>query len=98
MAYLACSWGYLFQLAMLDASNVRQLGVNGGPANFSTPFSFQDPDLNADFYSYSAFALANNNRSAMLDADILTNVSQHVFTTFFQNFICLNNSYHGFWA
>jgi hypothetical protein len=87
-------------MALLEASNIQDfITAIGGVNNIdSTPFSFLERDLYADFYSYSSLALANYNRSALLDDQTLMNISQKVFSTFFQSFISLDNGYDGYWA
>lgn len=49
-------------------------------------YNFRLPGLNADFMSYTALALAHNNVSALLDPNLLGNVSSAVFSLFFKNF------------
>jgi hypothetical protein len=89
------SWGYLFQMALLEVSSVRS---SGGFWTDTSPLSFLQSGLYADLYSYSALMLANNNGSSLLDAELLTKTSQYVFSNFFQWFISLPNDYDGYWA
>lgn len=98
------SWGYLFQLALLQACNVQGF-VTGEGDYFSdgipgaTPFSFIEPDLYSDPYSYAALALVNYNRTSLLNATTLTTVTQRVFSTFFQWFVSSKSGYTGdYWA
>ena len=53
-------------------------------------FNFRQKGLNADFMSYSALALMNNDVEALLDPKTLYNVSDRVFATFFQRFVADN--------
>jgi hypothetical protein len=89
------SWGYLFQMALLEVSSVQ---YHGGYWSNQSPLSFLQSDLYADLYSYSALMLSNNNRSSLLDAGQLTKTSQQVFSNLFQWFISLPNDYDGYWA
>lgn len=98
------SWGYLFQLALLQACNVQgyvtgtgdKLG-EGIPG--ATPFSFIEPDLYSDPYSYAALSLVEYNRTALLNVDTLTSITQQVFSTFFEWFASSHSGYTGeYWA
>lgn len=70
----------------------------GAPSDGQAAFSFQLDDLYSDFYSYASLALANYDRESLLDPQLLANVSDKVFSTFYQNFISLNNGFDGQWA
>jgi hypothetical protein len=48
--------------------------------------------LNVDFMSYAAYAQVGFDPTALLDADVLVNTSQKVFSTFFQHFVISNMS------
>ena len=54
---------------------------------YDRTFNFRQTGLNADFMSYSALALQDNDIEALLDAQILYETSNHVFGTFFQHFV-----------
>jgi hypothetical protein len=71
---------------------------NFGSTSEEGAFSFQEEDLYSDFYSYASLALADYNREALLDADLLANISNKVFSTFLQAFVSLPNGYDGYWA
>ena len=98
------SWGYLFQLALLQACNVQGFVTgtgdrirNGIPG--PTPFSFIETDLYSDPYSYASLALVEYNRQALLQATTLTNVTQRVFSTFFQWFVSSQSGFtDDYWA
>ncbi|EXJ68749.1 uncharacterized protein A1O5_08543 [Cladophialophora psammophila CBS 110553] len=94
------SWGYLFQLALLEASNVEVPTTSNLKTyiNYTSSFSFQEEDLYSDFYSYASLALVKYNRTALIDHNMLSNISQKVFSTFFQSFASLVNAYDGYWA
>jgi hypothetical protein len=83
--------GYVFQFALLYMSN--HATENANPI-----YNLLDSSLAADFYSYSSLSLANNNRSALVDAEVLTNISQTVYGTFFQKFLSDANDEFGYWA
>ncbi|KAF1959391.1 hypothetical protein CC80DRAFT_585878 [Byssothecium circinans] len=97
------SWGYLFQLALLQACNFYG-GQSAGYSPFArfkgtTPFSFIEQDLYSDPYSYASLALVEYNRTALLNATTLTAVTQRVFSTFFQWFASSESGYTGdYWA
>jgi hypothetical protein len=77
----------------LEASNFLNV------AGFTkAPFSFNDPDLYADMYSYSTLALAGYNRSTLTDSETLTRISNRIYSTYFQSFISLNNAFDEYWA
>ncbi|KAF1943901.1 hypothetical protein EJ02DRAFT_510651 [Clathrospora elynae] len=98
------SWGYLFQLALLQACNVQGFvtaqGDNLGEGiPGATPFSFIEPDLYSDPYSYASLALVNYDRESLLNTTTLTAVTQRVFSTFFQWFASSRSGYKGdYWA
>ncbi|KAJ4322891.1 hypothetical protein N0V94_002154 [Neodidymelliopsis sp. IMI 364377] len=98
------SWGYLFQLALLQACNVQGYVTGSGDQIRSgipgpTPFSFIETDLYSDPYSYAALALVDYNRVALLQASTLTNVTQRVFSTFFQWFVSSQSGFtDDYWA
>jgi hypothetical protein len=98
------SWGYLFQLALLQACNVQGFVTGSGDRIRSgvpgpTPFSFIETDLYSDPYSYAALALVNYSRPALLQASTLTNVTQRVFSTFFQWFVSSQSGFtDDYWA
>ncbi|KAF9691269.1 hypothetical protein EKO04_010927 [Ascochyta lentis] len=98
------SWGYLFQLALLQACNVQGFVTGIGDRLRSgipgpTPFSFIETDLYSDPYSYASLALVDYNRQALLQATTLTNVTQHVFSTFFQWFVSSRSGFtDDYWA
>lgn len=50
-------------------------------------FNFRLPGLNVDFPSYTALNLVNGDKSALLDANRLGNVSSEVFSMFFKHFV-----------
>jgi hypothetical protein len=92
------SWGYLFQLAMLGACNAQGFVTGDGILKAEgiagpTPFSFIEPDLYSDPFSYAAFALAGDDRDSLLEAPTLSNATQRVFSTFFQWFISTTSGY-----
>ncbi|PSN62798.1 hypothetical protein BS50DRAFT_624589 [Corynespora cassiicola Philippines] len=97
------SWGYLFQLALLQACNVQGSVIQGDYFGEGvpgvTPFSFIEPDLYSDPYSYAALAQVGYDRAALLNATTLTSVTQLVFSTFFQWFASSKSGYEGdYWA
>jgi hypothetical protein len=98
------SWGYLFQLGLLGACNAQGYITGDGlhEAEGVTepyPFSFIEPDLCSDPFSYGALAMVGNNRALLLNATKLTEVTQAVFTTFFQWFVSTQSGYAGeYWA
>ncbi|KAF2799724.1 hypothetical protein K505DRAFT_356316 [Melanomma pulvis-pyrius CBS 109.77] len=92
------SWGYFFQIALITASDPIPEKAPFVPSNRDGAFSFQEEDLYSDIYSYASLALAEYNREALLDADLLANISNEVFSTFFQVFVSLPNGYDGYWA
>jgi hypothetical protein len=98
------SWGYLFQLGLLGACNAQGYITRDGLHEAEgvagpSPFSFIEPDLYSDPFSYGALALAGNNRDLLLNATKLTGVTQAVFTTFFQWFVSTQSGYTGdYWA
>ena len=64
-----------------------------------TPFSFIEPDLYSDPFSYAALALAGDDRDSLLNAPILFNAAQRVFSTFFQWFVSTRSGYKDdYWA
>jgi hypothetical protein len=87
------SWGYLFHLALLQSS-----AIYGWGNVQKAMFSFDETDLQTDFFSYAALSLVGYNRSSLLDVRTLTQVSQEVFSTFFQAFISRENGFNGHWA
>lgn len=98
------SWGYLFQLALLGACNTQGFVTGDGILKAEgvagpTPFSFIEPDLYSDPFSYAALGLAGNDRDSLLNAPILSNATQRVFSTFFQWFVSTRTGYKDdYWA
>lgn len=98
------SWGYLFQLALLQACNYGGIDNGAGDATFKNvagkrPFSLIESDLDSDPYSYASLSLVDFNRTALLDANILTNTTQRVFSSFFQWFASSQSGYKdNYWA
>jgi hypothetical protein len=98
------SWGYLFQLALLGACNAQGFITGDGIQEAEgvagpTPFSFIEPDLYSDPFSYAALALVGNDRDSLLHAPILFNATQRVFSTFFQCFVSTRSGYKDdYWA
>ena len=93
----------MFQLALLQACNVQGSVVQGDYFGEGvpgvTPFSFIEPDLYSDPYSYAALAQVGYDRAALLNATTLTSVTQLVFSTFFQWFASSKSGYEGdYWA
>lgn len=77
------NYGVLFIEALLGSSYVDD-----------RTFSFLDRSqgLNLDFMTYSMYAMANKDPSALLDASTMQNHAEKTFSTFFQHFVSSNLS------
>ncbi|KAH8599119.1 hypothetical protein B0O99DRAFT_613050 [Bisporella sp. PMI_857] len=89
---VSVSYGYLFNDMLLSAANSARLG-NLASEQYATEnlsdrtFNFRLPGLNVDLMSYTSLALVKNNSSALLDPNILGNISSTVFSMFFKHFV-----------
>lgn len=57
-------------------------------------FTFRDPShgLNMDFMTYSMYAMAGKDPTALLDASLLQNLTQTTLSTFFRHYVSNNLS------
>jgi len=102
------SYGILFLKTLLRASELDNDHWEELPDDFSPlidmidfehveeeTFNIRDETrgINTDLMSYSMYALANQNPEALLDPRTYLNLTQRVFSTFFQHYVSRNYSY-----
>jgi hypothetical protein len=90
------SFGRLFSLAIIGASD--DVAGSSQEESAGRGFTFDEPDLLADFFSYAALTYWDHDRTALLDADKFIEAAQSVYNTFFLAFISNPNNYDGYWA
>ncbi|KAI1362078.1 hypothetical protein F5Y08DRAFT_355579 [Xylaria arbuscula] len=104
---MTTSHGILFTLGLLGAADLENfigatfIGDVPGSEAFAIPeaerleeqtFNIRQSGLNVDYMSYAMLSLANNNHSALLDAEVLRSAAQKTFSTFFQHYVNNNVS------
>lgn len=75
--------------ARLGEGAVQETGYGDEDLTDKT-FNFRLPGLNVDYMSYAMFSLAQRNPSTLLDPSTLRNISNRVFSTFFQHYAATN--------
>ncbi|KAJ3574639.1 hypothetical protein NPX13_g4295 [Xylaria arbuscula] len=104
---MTTSHGILFTLGLLGAADLENfigatfIGDVPGSEAFAISeaerleeqtFNIRQSGLNVDYMSYAMLSLANNNHSALLDAEVLRSAAQKTFSTFFQHYVNNNVS------
>ncbi|KAF9630100.1 hypothetical protein BFW01_g281 [Lasiodiplodia theobromae] len=94
------SYGILFLDALIATTSMQQIGIGGYAPVYlvedlqDNTFTFRDPSqgLNMDFMTYSMYAMAGKDPTALLDASLLQNLTQTTFSIFFRHYVSNNLS------
>lgn len=105
---MTTSYGIYFMQAMLRASRLVSLDTGGVGHGYTGSEQLSDntfnirnnrTGLNLDFMSYAMYIRAKRDSVALLDADVLREHTEKVFTTFFQHYVSSQLSLEeGGWA